>query len=96
MKQRGHTRPLTGFKAIHMPRNSGAGPVLAGLAFVLGFALIWYIWWLAALAFVGLIGTAIAHTFNYSRDFDIPADEVTRTEDARTAALAHGAAEVTA
>ena len=36
-------------------------------------ALIWYIWWLAALAFLGVIATAIWHTFNYNRDFDIPA-----------------------
>ncbi|MBS9478080.1 cytochrome o ubiquinol oxidase subunit I [Ancylobacter radicis] len=88
MKQRGYTRPLTGFKPIHMPRSSGAGPILAGFSIVLGFALIWYIWWLAALAFIGLIGTAIGHTFNYNRDFDIPAEEVARTEDERTRQLA--------
>ncbi len=87
MKQRGYTRPLTGFKPIHMPRNSGTGPILAGISFVLGFALIWYIWWLAALAFVALLATAIHHTFNYNRDFDIPADEVARTEDERTRLL---------
>ncbi|QIB36281.1 cytochrome o ubiquinol oxidase subunit I [Ancylobacter pratisalsi] len=88
MKSRGYVRPLEGFKAIHMPRNTSAGMFLAGFSFVLGFALIWYIWWLAALAFAGLLVTAIGHTFNYNRDFDIPADEVTRTEDARTKMLA--------
>jgi cytochrome o ubiquinol oxidase subunit 1 len=31
---------------------------------------------------------AIVHTFNYDRDFHIPADEVTRSEDDRTRALA--------
>ena len=46
--------------------------------------MIWWIWWLAALAFVGAIATAIAHTFNYNRDFDVPAAEVTATEGART------------
>ena len=53
MKKRGYDRPLQGFRPIHMPRNTGAGVVLAGLSTVLGFALIWYIWWLAALSFVG-------------------------------------------
>ena len=90
MKQRGYARPLAGFKAIHMPRNTGAGVILAGLSFVLGFALIWYIWWLAALSFVALVGTAIGHSFNYNRDFDIPADEVASTEEARTKLLAAG------
>ncbi len=43
---------------------------------------------LAAAAFVALIAAAIVHTFNYDRDFHIPADEVARTEDARTRLLA--------
>ena len=43
--------------------------------------------WLAALAFVALIATAIGHTFNYDRDFHIPAEDVVHCEDARTRAL---------
>ncbi|MGQ3071169.1 MAG: cytochrome o ubiquinol oxidase subunit I, partial [Ferrovibrionaceae bacterium] len=88
MKRRGHGRPLTGFRPIHMPRSTGTGVILAGLSVACGFALIWYIWWLAALSFVGIVATAIWHTFNYHRDFHIPADEVVRTEEARTQALA--------
>src|ERR1700687_337627 len=34
MKQRGYHRPLQGFKAIHMPGNTGVGVVLAGLSVV--------------------------------------------------------------
>ena len=88
MKKRGYQRPLTGYRPIHMPRNTGAGVILAGISLVLGFALIWHIWWLVAVSFVGLIATAIAHTFNYNRDYYIPAEEVTRTEEERTRALA--------
>ena len=88
MKRRGHGRPLQGFRPIHMPKNTGAGVILAGFSPVFGFAMIWYIWWLAALAFVGLLATAIGHTFNYDRDFHIPAEEVVATENARTKLLA--------
>jgi len=87
MKARGYERPTAGFIPIHMPSNTGAGVVLAGISTVLGFALIWHIWWLAALSFVALIGSAIAHTFNFKRDYYIPAEEVVRVEDARTEAL---------
>ncbi|PZR34149.1 cytochrome o ubiquinol oxidase subunit I [Caulobacter segnis] len=87
MKARGYQRPTTGFIPIHMPANTGAGVVLAGISTVLGFALIWHIWWLAALAFVALVASAIAHTFNFKRDYYIPAEEVVRVEDARTEAL---------
>ena len=52
MKKRGYERPLEGFRPIHMPKNTGAGFILAVLSAVCGFALIWYIWWLAALRFV--------------------------------------------
>ncbi|MBZ9758873.1 cytochrome o ubiquinol oxidase subunit I [Mesorhizobium sp. ESP6-5] len=90
MKQAGYTRPLAGFKPIHMPSNTGTGVFLAAFSVALGFALIWYIWWLAALSFVCLIATAIGHTFNYHRDFHIPAAEVTRTEEARTTLLGAG------
>ncbi|UZF93968.1 cytochrome o ubiquinol oxidase subunit I [Bosea sp. NBC_00550] len=87
MKKRGYRRPLGGFRPIHMPRNTGAGVIIAGLATICGFALIWYIWWLAALTFVGVVGTAIAHSFNYDRDFHIPAEAVLREEDLRSEQL---------
>ncbi|WP_456315907.1 cytochrome o ubiquinol oxidase subunit I [Plastoroseomonas hellenica] len=88
MKRRGYKRPTEGFRPIHMPRNTGAGVVLAGLSTMLAVALVWYIWWLAALCFAGLIATAIIHSFNYHRDFHIPVDEVVAAEDARTRLLA--------
>jgi cytochrome o ubiquinol oxidase subunit 1 len=91
MKARGYQRPLTGFKPIHMPRNTGAGVVLSALSVVFGFAMIWYIWWLAALSFVALLVVAIGHTFNYKRDFNFPVEQVVQAEDERTRRLAMGA-----
>ena len=87
MKARGYERPTTGYIPIHMPANTGAGVILAGISTALGFALILHIWWLAAVSFVALIVTAVAHTFNFKRDYYIPAEEVVRVEDARTEAL---------
>ena len=83
MKAEGATQPQTGFLPIHMPKNTGAGVILAGLATVCGMALIWYIWWLAALSFLGILAVAIGHTFNYRRDFHIPAATVASVEAAR-------------
>src|SRR5688572_24490015 len=86
MKRRGAQRPASGFRPIHMPRNTGAGVILSGLALVLGFAMVWYIWWLAALAFAGLLAVSIGHTFNYHRDYSVPAEEVARVERAAAGA----------
>jgi cytochrome o ubiquinol oxidase subunit 1 len=87
MKKRGYNRPLGGFRPIHMPKNTGAGMVLAGLSTVLAFALIWYIWWLATVSFVALIAAAITHTFNYDREYYLPLEEVVQVESQRTAQL---------
>jgi cytochrome o ubiquinol oxidase subunit 1 len=83
MKQRGYRRPTSGFKPILMPRNTGAGFILAALSTVLGFALIWHIWWMAAASFVALVVVAIRHTFNYDREFRISAEHVRSVEVAR-------------
>ena len=87
MKQHGFQRPQSGFLPIHMPRNTAAGVVLAAEATAFGFAMVWHIWWLAIVAFVAIVLTAIIHTFNYNRAYSIPADEVRETEDARTRML---------
>jgi len=88
MKRRGFVRPVDGFVPIHMPKNTGAGFVLAVLSAVCAFGLIWHMWPLAALAFAALLVATIVHTFDYARDFFIPADEVARTEAQRTRLLA--------
>ena len=88
MKQQGYQRPLSGFIPIHMPKNTSAGVVLAGISTVLGFALIWHMWLLAGVAFAALVVVTIGHTFNYQRDYYIDADTVARTEAERTRLLA--------
>src|SRR5471032_1138296 len=87
MKKNNYVRPVADFVAIHMPKNTGAGFIIAALSFVVGFALIWQMWLLATAGFVVMMAAIIVHTFNYKRDFYIPAEEVTRTEDIRTRLL---------
>jgi cytochrome o ubiquinol oxidase subunit 1 len=87
MKKRNYSRPLQGFQSIHMPKNTAAGFIIAMLSGVLGFALVWQMWLAAGVFFIVTIAAIIIHTFNYQRDFHIPADEVVRTENARTRLL---------
>jgi cytochrome o ubiquinol oxidase subunit 1 len=87
MKKMKYERPLKGFLPIHMPSNTWAGIVIAGLSAVMGFGLIWQMWLLVAVAFVAMMAAIILHTFNYKRDYYIPAEEVTATEAAYTRLL---------
>jgi cytochrome o ubiquinol oxidase subunit 1 len=89
MKQHHYQRPTDGFLPIHMPLNTSAGILLGGIAFVFGFAMIWYMWPLAAVSFIALLAVAIGHTFNYHREYYIPADEVHRVEASRSELLAN-------
>lgn len=88
MKKHGYQRPLAGFAPIHMPANTGAGVVIAGLSTLFGFAMIWHMWPLAIASFAATVLASIVHTFNYQRDYHIPASEVAATENARTQQLA--------
>ena len=91
MKDAGVVQPMSGFRPIHMPRNTASGFVIAMLATAMGFALIWHMWLFAALGFAAMVAAAIFHTFNYDRDYHIPAGDVERCEQERVArqAAAH-------
>ncbi len=80
MKANGFKRPTDGFLAIHMPKNTAAGVVIAGISTVLGFAMIWHMWLLAGLSLTALLVATIVHTFNYDRDYHIPAEDVAKVE----------------
>lgn len=88
MKKNHYTRPQQGFVSIHMPKNTGAGFIIAALSALCGFALIWHMWLIAGVSFVLTLTATIIHTFNYNRDYYISVDEVTRTEEDRTRLLA--------
>ncbi len=89
MKQHNYQHPQTGFLPIHMPKNTGAGIILALLSTVFGFAMIWHMWPLVVASFIALLAVTIGHSFNYKRDYYIPADEVVRIEADRARLLAH-------
>ncbi len=53
-----------------------------------GFALIWYIWWLAILAALGILFTVIARSIDDDTHYTIPAAEIERIENERYQQLA--------
>ena len=81
-KQRGEAWPKPAkYTDIHMPRNTGTGVVIGAFSLVFGFAMIWHIWWLAIVGFVGMIATFIYRTFDQDVDYWVPAAEVERIEN---------------
>ncbi len=81
MKQNGtaNQRP-DHYQKIHMPRNTGAGVFIGLFSLILGFALTWQIWWMAALSFVATVLTLIIRTFDNDVDYYVEVDEIERIE----------------
>lgn len=75
------------YQPIHMPKNTGAGVIIGAFSLVMGFALIWHIWWLAIVGLVGIIATYIRHTFNDDVDYYVPVAVVEQTEEQHYQAL---------
>ena len=88
MKEKGvaYLRPEH-YHDIEMPKNAPHGLIIGALAFVFGFAMIWYIWWLAILTALGMLVTVIARAFDDDIHYLIPAAEVERIENERFSQL---------
>ncbi|MEX3960624.1 cytochrome o ubiquinol oxidase subunit I [Paraburkholderia sp. EG286B] len=71
------------YEDIHMPRNTGAGFIIAAFSLLFGFAIVWHMWVFAAVGLIGMIATFIARTYNQDVDYWVPAAEVERIENAR-------------
>jgi cytochrome o ubiquinol oxidase subunit 1 len=71
---------------IEMPRNSPTGFISAFFATIMGFALIWHIWWMVAVAFVGAFATFVVFAWRDQVEYEISADEVARIDRANRSA----------
>jgi cytochrome o ubiquinol oxidase subunit 1 len=70
------------YEAIEMPRNSPTGFICAFFATIMGFALIWHIWWLVAAGFVGAYATFVVFAWRDEDEHVIPAETVARIDRA--------------
>jgi cytochrome o ubiquinol oxidase subunit 1 len=80
------------YTEIEMPRNSATGFICAFFATVMGFALIWHIWWMVVAAAIGAYATFVVFAWRDKDEYVIPAETVARIDranrSARSAALA--------
>jgi cytochrome o ubiquinol oxidase subunit I len=88
MKRRGdpYRRPDR-YEDILLPKNTCIGAVIGGVGFVLGFAVIWHIWWLTALSALAILGAILVRSWDDETEYCLTADEVARIESARYEAL---------
>jgi cytochrome o ubiquinol oxidase subunit I len=75
-----HPPTLTSHPGLEVPRNIPVGFFIAVFAVILGFSLIWRIWWLVILGLAGLLTTALIQAWHLNRDSRIPGEEITAFE----------------
>jgi cytochrome o ubiquinol oxidase subunit 1 len=74
------------YQPIDMPRNSPTGFVCAFFATVIGFAMIWHIWWMAIAGLIGAFATFVVFAWRDHDEYEIPAEEVARLDRANVLA----------
>lgn len=81
-KQSGN-KPVKRYEDILLPKNSGASVVVGASAFLVGFGMVWHIYWLALLALLGIVTTLIVRSMNDEPEYILTAKEVEKLENAR-------------
>ena len=91
-REQAEQRDEPDYEVIEMPRNSPTGFICAFFATIVGFAMIWYIWWLAIFGLVGAFATFVVFAWRDRVEYDIPAEEAGRIDRANRAARSYALA----
>lgn len=81
MKQHGLPKPA--YEDIRIPKNTAAGIYIAAFAFLVGFAFVWEIVWLAVASIIGIIVVFVVRGFDEHTEYTLTAAEVQTLEEQR-------------
>jgi cytochrome o ubiquinol oxidase subunit 1 len=76
------------YEEIPMPKNSPTGFICAFFATVMGFALIWHIWWLVVAGGVGAFATFVVFAWRDEDEYIVSADDAERIDQINISARA--------
>ena len=82
-KHRGAPADASPLAPIEMPPNTGAGVVIGALSMLMGFGLVWHIWWLVLAGAAAVLATVIVQAVPFNRHFEIAVGDIQRAERAR-------------
>jgi cytochrome o ubiquinol oxidase subunit 1 len=71
---------LSDFRDIRLPKNTPAGLLIAGFAFLAGFGIIWHIWTLLIIGGLGVLSSIIIRSTAERTEYTIPAKRVEQIE----------------
>ncbi len=68
------------YEDITLPKNTGMGVYISAFAFLIGFALVWYVFWLALVGAIGVIACLIIRSFDEDTERLVTKEEIRRIE----------------
>ncbi|MBF5058828.1 cytochrome o ubiquinol oxidase subunit I [Candidatus Neptunochlamydia vexilliferae] len=68
------------YQEIHMPKNTAIGFLIGAISCVLGFALVWHMFAIAAVCALGILGCLIVRLFEKHTDYYVTVDEIKKIE----------------
>ena len=84
MKEEGITlHPPDHYEDIPVPKNTIYGLIIGAAAFLFGFAMVWYIWWLAIISLLSIVLVTILRSVNDNIETIIPAEQIKLMEEER-------------
>jgi cytochrome o ubiquinol oxidase subunit 1 len=81
--ERERLAPEPEYEPIHMPVNSATGFITAFFSTLIGFALIWHIWWLVIFGLIGAYATFVAFAWRDQEEYEVGVDELREAERER-------------
>lgn len=81
-KQAGGSKEERPYRAIMMPKNSGMGFYIGALSFFFAFGMVWHMFWLVGVSFIGILICLIIQLSRDDVEFRISAEEVKQMEEA--------------
>jgi cytochrome o ubiquinol oxidase subunit 1 len=80
MKKERLDRKKPKYEDIRIPKNTSTGIFTALFCFILGFAMVWHIWWLAIAGLLGAIIVIIIRSLDENTEYILKASEVEEIE----------------
>ena len=75
-QKRGKEKQAGAFEPFYLPKNSPFGLVIAFAAFLVSFALIWHIWWLAIVGLIGIVAGILVRASEEEPEYLVTHDMV--------------------
>ncbi len=79
-RQQARLRDEPDYEAIEMPCNNPTGVICAFFSTIVGFAMVWHIWWLASAGLLGAFATFVVFAWVDRIEYEIPAEAAARID----------------